>query len=367
MPGSSWRDPHRNAVCFGLLLALSSLIAPFNASAQLDVHRIQRQQLPNGLSLLLLEEHTFPSVSVQMLYRIGGRNEPQGQSGIAHFLEHMAFRATENFPDTDVVSRIYAAGGEWHGYTWIDQTTYFATVPSDQLNLLLRIEAERMQRLLIEPQWLEAEKGAVLAEMHGYENDPASVLHDAVVFAAFQAHPYRNNVIGWESDILALRQQDVVDFYQRHYAPANAVLTVVGNFDQAAVIEQVQALFGDFPALAATPLPHTTEPPQKGERRVELLGAGDRSYFEIAYPAPAANDPEFAAMLVLQQWLSGGSGINFMQQYGTTPVQPGTALDGQFDSLNTWYPPAAQTYLFSFQGSMAAEAGLQQAERSIES
>lgn len=367
LPKSARRDRQRNASCFVLLLVVFFLFAPFNASAQLDVRKIQRQQLPNGLSLLLLEEHTFPSVSVQMLYRTGGRNEPQGQSGIAHFLEHMAFRATESFPDTDVVSRIYAAGGEWHGYTWIDQTTYFATVPSDQLNLLLRIEADRMQRLLIEPQWLEAEKGAVLAEMHGHENDPAAVLHDAVVFAAFQAHPYRNNVIGWESDILALRQQDVVDFYQRHYVPANAVLAVVGNFDQAAVIEQVEALFGDFPVLAATPLPHTTEPPQKGERRVELLGAGNSSYFEIAYPAPAANDPDFAAMLVLQQWLSGGTGVNFMQQYGNSPLQPGTALDGKFENLNTWYPPAAQSYLFSLQGSMAAEDDLQQAGQIIES
>ncbi|HET6566078.1 MAG TPA: pitrilysin family protein, partial [Xanthomonadales bacterium] len=212
------RLPWSIAAC----LLLAAWLFPVAATAQLDLQKIQRLELANGLHLVLLEEHTFASVSVQMLYRIGGRNEPIGQSGIAHFLEHMAFRATENFPDTDVVSRIYAAGGEWHGYTWIDQTTYFATVPSNQLDLLLRIEADRMQRLLLEPRWIEAEKGAVLAEMHGYENDPAAVLHDAVVFTAFQAHPYRNNVIGWETDILALRHQDVVDFYQSHYAPANA-------------------------------------------------------------------------------------------------------------------------------------------------
>lgn len=318
---------------------------------------MQREILPNGLTLLLFEEHTFPSVSVQMLYRVGGRNEPAGQSGIAHFLEHMAFRASETFPDTDVVSRIYAAGGEWHGYTWIDQTTYFSTVPGDQVELLLRIEADRMQRLLIEPRWIEPEKGAVLAEMHGYENDPASVLHDAVVFAAFQAHPYRNNVIGWEADILALQQQDVLAFYRQHYMPANAVLAVVGDIDTEQVRQMVVQLFGDFPAKIATPLPHTLEPPQMGERRIELLGAGDADYavdyFELAYPAPAANDPDFAAMLVLQQWLSGGSGVNFMQEYGTTAAQPGTALYGKLDGLSTWFPPAAQRYLFSIRGTMA--------------
>jgi predicted Zn-dependent peptidase len=345
----------------GLMLAWPGL-----ATAQLDLRRLERHQLDNGLQVLLLEEHTFPSASVQMLYRVGGRNEPVGQSGIAHFLEHMAFRATENFPDTDVVSRIYAAGGEWHGYTWIDQTTYFSTVPSDQLELLLRIEADRMQRLLIEPRWIEPEKGAVLAEMHGYENDPASVLHDAVVFATFQAHPYRNNVIGWEPDILALRHGDVLDFYRRHYGPGNAVLAVVGDIDSATVLERVQQGFGDFPATAPTPLPHTTEPAQKGERRIELLGAGDSNHFEIAWPAPAANHPDFAAMLVLQQWLSGGTGVNFMQNSGTSPVQPGSALHGRFESLSSWYPPAAQDYLFSLQGTVAADADLRQAEQVIE-
>ncbi len=339
---------------------------PGVATAQLDLDRVEHHQLANGLRVLLLEEHTFPSASVQMLYRVGARNEPVGQSGIAHFLEHMAFRATENFPDTDVVSRIYAAGGEWHGYTWIDQTTYFSTVPSDQLELLLRIEADRMQRLLIEPRWIEPEKGAVLAEMHGYENDPASVLHDAVVFTAFQAHPYRNNVIGWETDIQALRHADVLDFYRRHYVPANAVLAVVGDIDSAAVLERVEHWFSDFPAAAPTPLPHTTEPAQKGERRIELLGAGDSHYFEIAWPAPAANDPDFAAMLVLQQWLTGGTGVNFMQQYGTSPVQPRSALDGRFESLSSWYPPAAQGYLFSLQGTVSADADPRQVEQIID-
>ena len=226
------------------LFLIIVLLLPSIGQAQLDLRQASREILPNGMTLIILEEHSFPSVSVQMLYRVGGRDEQYGRTGIAHFLEHMAFRATENFPDTDVVSRIYAAGGEWHGYTWVDQTTYYSTVPDEQLDLLLRIEADRMQRLLIEPRWIEAEKGAVLAEMHGYENDPASVLHDAVVFTALQGHPYRNNVIGWESDIQALQHADVVDFYQSHYRPANAVLVVVGQVQAGQVRQRVLELFG---------------------------------------------------------------------------------------------------------------------------
>jgi zinc protease len=224
-----------------------------------------------------------------------------------------------------------------------------------------------MQRLLIEPQWLEPEKGAVLAEMHGYENDPASVLHDAVVFAAFQGHPYRNNVIGWESDILALQHQDVLDFYRQHYLPANAVLAVVGNFDSAGVSAEIGRLFGGFPVTPATPLPHTREPGQQGERRIELLGGGSSSHFEIAWRAPAASHPDFAAMLVLQEWLSGGSGVNFMQEFGSTPVQPGTALDGKVADLRSWFPPAAEEYLFSLQGSIAEGQDAAETEALIES
>lgn len=340
--------------CMQLLL-ITVVVGPLSVQAQFDLQAAERHQLANGLSLLMLEEHTFPSVSVQMLYRAGGRNEPVGQSGIAHFLEHMAFRASENFPDTEVVSQIYAAGGEWHGYTWIDQTTYYSTVPSDQLDMLLSIEADRMQRLLIEERWIEPEKGAVLAEMHGYENDPASVLHDRVVFQAFLAHPYRNNVIGWERDILALQSEDVRNFYTQHYRPANAVLVVVGDIDKVRVLQQVQELFGAYPAAAATPLPHSLEPPQTGERRIDLLGAGDQSYFEIAYPAPAAGDADFTAMLVLQEWLAGGSGVNFMQEFGSAAARPGSALYGKLDNLDTWYPPAAQRYLFSIRGTAPAD------------
>jgi predicted Zn-dependent peptidase len=357
------------------MLACMALASSAWAQALPDAGKLQRIQLPNGFAVLLLEEHSFPSVSTQMLYRVGARDEQVGQTGLAHFLEHMAFRASANFPDTEVVSRIYAAGGEWHGYTWVDQTTYYSSVPSSQLDLLLRIEADRMQNLLIEPQWLEPEKGAVLAEMHGYENDPSSVLHDAVVFAAFQGHPYRNNVIGWESDIVALQHADVVNFYRRHYVPSNAVLAVVGNFDADDVKQRVGELFGNFPATPPTPLPHTHEPEQWGERRLELLGGGASSHFEIAWRAPAASHPEFAAMLVLQEWLVGGSGVNFMQAFGTTALQPGTALHGKLADpvadpvadVSSWFPPAAQDYLFSLKGSIEADRDAAATEAIIES
>ena len=132
-------------VSLALLFAAGWL--PLTASAYLDLSTAAVERLDNGMTLIVLEEHSFPVVSVHMLYRVGARNETSGATGLAHFLEHMAFRATESFPDTGVVSSIYAAGGEWHGYTWLDQTNYFETAPRENLDLLLRIEADRMARL----------------------------------------------------------------------------------------------------------------------------------------------------------------------------------------------------------------------------
>jgi zinc protease len=321
----------------------AALIVAAPATAELDLRNATVNRLGNGLTYILLEDRNFPVVSVQSLYRIGARDETIGQTGLAHFLEHMAFRSTKSFPDTGVVSEIYARGGEWHGYTWIDQTTYFATVPKGDLDLLLRIESERMSELTIDPADMEAERGAVLAEMHGYENSPSTVLFDAVLFASFVGHPYRNNTIGWESDVENLQHEDVVAFYKQHYVPANAVIAIVGDFDAIKVKRRIVELFGEIEAARATPLPHTIEPLQTGERRVRLSGPGDRKYFKIAWRAPSASSPDYAAFLVLQDLLGGGSGVSFLQNDWGTPVRSGSFLDRAAEDLQPGFRRARRT------------------------
>jgi predicted Zn-dependent peptidase len=349
-----------------LPLLLSLGLLPGVAAAYLDLHRAQVEKLDNGLTVIVLEDHSFPVVSVQMLYKAGARNESFGTTGLAHFLEHMAFRSSENFPDTEVVSRIYAAGGEWHGYTWLDQTTYFATVPKEQLGLLLRIEADRMSRLDIPLADLDSERGAVLTEMHSYENDPGTVLHDNVLYLSFLAHPYRNNTIGWESDIANISHQDLVDFYQRHYQPGNAVLAIAGDVRTEDVMQQVRQNFADMKGRAATPAPYTVEPAQVGERRVRLQGDLDRKYFKIAYHAPAVNNPDYAAFLLTQELLAGGSGVSFLQNDWGTPVRPDSVLSGISADLSTWFPPSAQDYVFMIKGTLPADGDESATEDAIE-
>ncbi|MFL6201496.1 MAG: M16 family metallopeptidase [Thermoanaerobaculia bacterium] len=341
------------------LLAVFLFAAAPLAAGRLDGAIVER--LPNGLTVMVLEDPTLPIVSTQVLYKVGGRTECTGATGLAHFVEHMAFRATERFPGTDVVSRIYAVGGEWHGYTWIDQTTYFETVPRERLALVLDIQADRMSRLLIPAAELEAERGAVLTELHGYENDPASVLHDAVAAVSFTEHPYRQNVIGWTSDVERITHDDVADFYHRHYNPANAVLAIAGDIKAPEVLALVRKAFGGIPGGEATPPPRTMEPPQQGERRVEVPGGG--GWFQISYRAPAASDPDFPAFLLIQALLTGSTGASFRQDGDPIPARPGSRLHGVADEIASVFAPTAQPYLFSLRGSGGPEVEAKIEER----
>jgi len=336
------------------------------AAAYLDLSTARVEKLVNGLTVIVLEDRSMPVVSVQMLYKSGARNEPAGKTGLAHFLEHMAFRASENFPDTRLVSDIYAVGGEWHGYTWLDQTTYFATVPVTEFELLLQIEADRMARLKISAADVESERGAVLTEMHSYENDPATVLQDYVLYLSFLTHPYRNNTIGWESDINSVSHRDVVEFYKRHYQPGNAVLTIVGDVRTDEALQRVRHHFSKLPADKSAEMPHTVEPLQTGVRRIRLQGEVERKNFKIAYRAPSVNNPDFASFLLAQELLSAGSGVNFLQNDWGSPTRPGSPLDGISGDLTTWFPPSAQDYVYTISGSIPAESDESFAEAAIE-
>jgi len=358
--------PQRAALFTLVLFAFVSGFLPGAALAYLDLSAAQVEKLDNGLTVIVLENHSLPVVSVQMLYKSGARDETTGLTGLAHFLEHMAFRSTENFPETEVVSSIYNAGGEWHGYTWLDQTTYFATVPKQKLELLLRIEADRMARLDIPVEDLDSERGAVLTEMHSYENDPSTVLHDNVMYLAFLAHPYRNNTIGWESDIANISHADLVDFYHRHYQPANAVLAVVGDVRPDEVMRLVRQNFAAIDGRAVEPAPYTVEPVQKGERRIRLEGEVNRKYFKIVYHAPGVNNPDYAAFLVAQELLAAGSGVSFLQNDWGTPARADSPMAGISDDLGTWFPPSAQDYVFMISGTLPADGDERAAENAID-
>jgi len=331
-----------------------------------DLTKARIEKLQNGLTVMIFEDRTQPLVSTQMLYKVGSRNECDGATGLAHFLEHMAYRATKNFPGTQVVSRIYAEGGEWHGYTWIDQTTYFETVPVEDLDLVLQIQADRMASTLINANEVDTERGAVMTELRSYENDPSSVLSDEVVAAAFQQHPYRNNVIGWPTDVEKITHKDLVDFYKKYYSPSNAVLAISGDITSTEAIGKVQKYFNSIPGSAVESQPRSVEPAQAGERRLLLKGSGSLNYFQISWHAPAAHDPDYPAFLVLQAILAGTTGVNFRQN-GGEDVDKGTRLDGIDADLETHFFPTADPYLFTITGHVDPSVDRDEIEKKIES
>jgi zinc protease len=345
------------------LTVLFCLIAAFVNAYDLRNARVER--LENGLTVMILEDRTQPLVSTQVLYKAGGRNECTGATGLAHYLEHMAFRATKNFPDTQVVSKIYAEGGEWHGYTWIDQTTYFETVPVEDIDLVLQIQADRMANTVINESDVETERGSVMTELRGYENDPASVLSDAVVAASFQQHPYRYNVIGWPSDVEKISHKDLVDFYARFYNPSNAVLAICGDISSTEAMFKVQKYFSKIPGSAAQSEPRTVEPLQIGERRVTLHGPGSVHYFQMSWRAPAASDADYPTFLMLQSLLSGANGVNFRQR-SDADVREGTRLHGIQGNLKTYFFSSADPYVFTITGHIKVSESRENIEKEID-
>lgn len=341
-----------------ILIATLAIAAAAPASAEIDLGRADISHLPNGLTVIMLEDHSFPLVSVQMLYKSGSSAETTGKTGLAHFLEHLAFRGSVDFPRARATELIYDSGGEWHGYTAMDQTTYFATMPAGGLDLLLKIEADRMARVTMDPSSIEAEKGAVITELHSYENDPASVLQEAVTRTAIQAHPYGSPMAGYVSDVAKLTIDDARAYYASHYAPGNAVLAIVGDFKPTEARKLVAKAFADVPARPVAAANLTSELPQRGERRTLLHGPVERQYFQFAYPAPAASSPDFPAFLLLQEILSGGSGLNLRQNdwAPTTLAEDGSLLFGAAGDIATWLPPTRDPFLFIIGGSIDSKA-----------
>jgi zinc protease len=327
--------------------------------------------LDNGLTCVLRPDAAHPVVAVQMLYRVGARNETIGLTGIAHYLEHMLFRGTEHFGLADVTGVIERAGGEWHGYTTLDCTTYFQAAPKETLGTLLRLEAERMVAARMAADEVEPERGAVFQEYRGYQLDPRSDLFDATIALLFEQHPYRNNTMGWESDLTGITHADLVSFYRRYYGPKNAVLAIAGDIDAAATRRAVEEIFGPIPPGGADTTIRTVEPSLEGPRRLTLLRAGATPALQISFLAPPPSRPrEFAALLLLDALIGNAAGLSFYRHSGDlgtgggapagSPlgrlVETGLLEEAGASLVPTLYPYHFTLYASGFEPAKASEA-----------
>lgn len=278
---------------------------------------ITKTELGNGLTVLLKEMHHAPVATFMIWYRVGSRNEIPGRTGISHWVEHMMFKGTPQFPGDLMERMISREGGFWNAFTWLDYTAYYETMPSDRIDLALQLEADRMINTVMSPEEVESERTVILSERAMYENQPHFLLNEELTAAAFRVHPYHHEVIGDAVDLRSMSREDLAEHYQRHYNPANAIAVVVGDFDTAGMLDRIKDVFGPIPAGGKTAPILREEPVQAGERRVTVNGPGDTAYLTYAYRVPGAAHPDYPALTLLNAAFAGGSSLGMFAGGGS--------------------------------------------------
>ena len=276
----------------------------------LEQHEILESSLPNGLRIRLKEIHTAPIISHWVWYRVGSRNEISGKTGLSHWVEHMQFKGTPQFPASVLDKAISREGGVWNAFTYLDWTTYFETMPADKIDLGMRLEVDRMTNSLFEPAEVEAERTVIISEREGGENEPLFKLSEAVQSASFDSHPYRNEIIGELKDLQSISREDLYQHYRMNYVPGNALLCMAGDFNAPEMLHRLEDLYAGVPAGTPPAGSLADEPRLAQERKVTINGHGETTYLLLAYRAPRARSTDFFTFSVLDSLLCGPSSLN---------------------------------------------------------
>jgi zinc protease len=255
-----------------------------------EADEIREYKLDNGMKVLLVENRVAPVATIMVIYKVGSRNEAVGYTGSTHLLEHMMFKGTPTFNkerNTQIAATLQKIGAAFNATTWYDRTNYFETVPSDQLELAIRLEADRMRNSLINDSDRQSEMTVVRNELERGQNEPSEVLDEAVYAAAFREHPYHHPTIGWRADVEGVPTSRLKEFYDTFYHPNNATVILVGDFERADALKLISEHFGAH-SLQAAPIPevYTEEPPQQGERRLVIRRAGELALVQVAFHTP---------------------------------------------------------------------------------
>ncbi|HEX2256519.1 MAG TPA: pitrilysin family protein [Afifellaceae bacterium] len=313
-----------------LLVALGVLMPA--AAAYAETHRpteTEAQEVPliapnavqftleNGLDVVVIPDRRAPVVTHMLWYRVGAADEQPGQSGIAHFLEHLMFKGTEAHPDGEFSDIVSSIGGQENAFTSNDYTGYFQRVAKEHLGQMMELEADRMTNLVLTDEVVAPERNVVLEERRSrIENDPGSQLNEAMTATLYRNHPYGRPVIGWQHEIEALDRQTALDFYRRYYTPNNAVLVIAGDVTPEEVRRLAEKTYGEIPARPeAVRAPRPIEPPSVGPRTVTVRDEKVREpTVQRAYLVPSSRTAapgESEALSVLADILGRGSTSRF--------------------------------------------------------
>jgi zinc protease len=296
-----------------------AFLAAVGPAQALDID-VSSFTLDNGMQVVVIPDRRAPVVTHMVWYKVGAADEPQGKAGIAHFLEHLMFKGTPRYPGGAFSRIIRSNGGEDNAFTSQDYTAYHQRVMKDRLPLVMELEADRMQNLVLTDENVLPERAVVQEERRERtENEPGSLLSEQLDAALFLAHPYGKPVIGWMSEVAELTREDALDFYARHYEPANAILVVAGDVTAEEVKTLAERHYG--PLRNKRPVEErrrTAEPPPNAERRVIMRDhrASSPSWQRQYLTSAARHLPqrEELAMSLLADILGGGNQSRLYQK-----------------------------------------------------
>ncbi|MCH1575761.1 MAG: insulinase family protein [Flavobacteriales bacterium] len=291
---------------FILTLCLTAVLSA--AAAQRAPIEFEEYDLDNGLHVILHEDHTAPVAMVSVMYHVGSKNENPTRTGMAHFFEHLLFEGSENIGRGEFFKYIQNAGGQNNANTSNDLTFYYEVLPSNQLELGLWLESERMLHARVEAFGIETQREVVKEERRQrVDNQPYGNLIEETMKRAYQEHPYKWPVIGSMDHLNAATDQEFTDFYETFYVPNNAVLSIAGDFNRKDLKKKIEAYFGEIPkGTVDIPRPSIDEPFKMQEVRDTIWGDDQLPLVLMAYPIPAEGTPDYYAVDLLNTALSGG-------------------------------------------------------------
>ena len=274
-------------------------------------------KLANGLRVLLSEDQHAPTYSICVTYNVGSRDEKPGRTGFAHLFEHMMFQGSANVGKGEHFILVLNNGGSANGTTNADRTNYFQTLPANQLELGIFLEADRMRSLNINQANLDNQRHTVQEERRqGVDNRPYGRTYEAVIDTAYDNFAYKHSTIGSMEDLNAATVEDVAEFFRTYYAPNNAVLSLVGAFKTEEAMALIKKHFENIPPQPAPPIPDVAEPEQQAERRKIIEDPfAQTPRLDIVYKVPAGNTADSYALQVLGQVLSGGLSSRLYQKF----------------------------------------------------
>ncbi len=303
----------RVVVALGLFVLVSVALANASALCAAEAKTAPAkldatvETLKNGLKVILMEDHSVPVVSRWTFYRVGGQNERPGITGISHFIEHMMFNGAAKYGPKEFDRILESNGGYSNAFTSEDMTAYYEDFASDVLELCIDLDSDRMKSLTLDPKFVVSEMGVVKEERRlSVDNSVEGAMYEELGALAYKAHPYGWPVIGWMSDLEKITRDDAVNYWKTYYAPNNAILIVVGDFDTKKALELVHKYYDSVPSQAPPERVRTVEPEQPGERRAEVRKPAEMPQILVGYHIPEVTSNDIYALDILQYVLSEG-------------------------------------------------------------